>query len=599
MNVQPDIELTRPERAITVDNSTLTTGTDSSAKHATTRALLTALASGAKSRLAGLIIDWVQAHTSGVRPLVITLADHERSATVIATDDENKQLLARRIDLSYKSSIYDVMRASYHGRVFLTRDPDSLRPWCEMFGEEFDAKTCVEVAGNLLQSSVIVVLSDQASTEEARDALATLATLLNVMAGTGAVKQARLHKFIARAKQEWEQSADALSELVCLLDRTGRVLRVNRTLERWELGDVTEVQGKDMHAVLHPRCARTPCHLEELLDTAWNHVTENQARYFRFTDPQLGKTLRVGLQPMPADGELDSGDAFAVLVAADFTELHEAQEELRQLNERLEQRVTKRTLELQERNRLLRDQIARREKAERQLQRSRDELALLSEQLMRTQESERRRIALELHDSVGQSLGAAKYSLERAAELTRNATLGNAEEAIEASVVAVQRAIDEARSIAMALRPSLLDDMGVVSALSWFCREFGETYVDLAVIVDCPVRDEDVPARLATPVFRIVQEALNNIVKHAHAKNALVHLGTSPDRRKLLLEIRDDGVGFSVRDVKPNGSSGLGIIGMRERATITGGKFTLVSGEDISTQVRVEWELSEADTAGG
>jgi signal transduction histidine kinase len=373
---------------------------------------------------------------------------------------------------------------------------------------------------------------------------------------------------------------------------------VNRTLERWKLGRVTEVHGKDAHSLLHPKCKQSPCPLKRILEAAWQRVAELQGRYFKVTDAQLKRTLRVALQPMAVEGQLStSGDSFAVLVVADFTELHQAQKELRVLNEQLEARVRERTEQLQDRNRSLRDQIARAEVAENEVQLSRDELARLSEQLMQTQETERRRIAIELHDAVGSSLGAVKYSLERASEMTRFPELGDPAEVLAQSIERVQHAIDEARSIAMNLRPSLLDDMGVVSAVNWYCRQFGETYVDLHIIADCQITDAEVPERLATPIFRIVQEALNNVVKHARARNALVFLGGAG--QKLVLEVRDDGVGFDKSSTRAGGSTGLGIVGMRERASITGGKFSLISGEDVSTRVRVEWALSESDLARG
>src|SRR5690348_17136533 len=110
-----------------------------------------------------------------------------------------------------------------------------------------------------------------------------------------------------------------------------------------------------------------------------------------------------------------------------------------------------------------------------------EELALLSQQLIQAQEKERRRISQELHDSVGQSLTAIKYSLERIAELQRQYRHDDARALVVRTIGRVRDTIKEIRSIAMDLRPSLLDDLGVASALVWFCREFAETYAQLEV----------------------------------------------------------------------------------------------------------------------
>ncbi len=222
--------------------------------------------------------------------------------------------------------------------------------------------------------------------------------------------------------------------------------------------------------------------------------------------------------------EAERGDPRAVLVVTDQSALYRAQDALERLNSSLEERVRARTQALADANRDLRNEIIRREQAEVALRGSRNELVALSEQLIGAQEGERKRIALELHDSVGQSLSAVKYTLERGMELLRQPQLGNPAAVFQLAVQRIQETAESIRSISMNLRPKILDDLGAASAVQWFCRDFAEIYPSLTVVAELGVNDGQVPDRLATVVYRSVQELLNNVAKHAGAKQVLVKL---------------------------------------------------------------------------
>jgi general secretion pathway protein G len=143
----------------------------------------------------------------------------------------------------------------------------------------------------------------------------------------------------------------------------------------------------------------------------------------------------------------------------------------------------------------------------------------------------------------------------------------------------------------MNLRPSLLDDLGAVSAVRWFCREFNEIYRPICIHTDLAVTDSAVPAELATPIFRTVQESLNNVARHAQASNVFVSMRT--DRTQLTLEISDDGVGFDPQNTRrATLTGGHGLSGLRERAAKTGGTFSLQSRQGCGTVVRVGWPLA-------
>jgi general secretion pathway protein G len=370
---------------------------------------------------------------------------------------------------------------------------------------------------------------------------------------------------IARAKTEWECTVDALTQVVCVLDQHGSIVRANRAIESWGLGGVRGVHGRTVHSLLHPRCDARGCALDRSLASAWSELATQGATKFEIDDGMLGRILSVTLRTMDSTG-------LAVIVLSDITTLHRIQRDLQNMNEQLETRIEART---------------------RELNASRDELSMLSAQLMTTQENERKRIAQELHDSIGQSLGAIKYSLERAQEMIQNNAPGNVADLLAMTIRRVQATLDSIRSIAMNLRPSLLDDLGVVSAVRWFCREFNEVYPTIHVHTDLAVTDGAVPELLATTIYRTVQELLNNVARHARAANAFVSIRS--DESRLALEICDDGVGFEPQEVaSASVAGGHGLSGLRERAAKSGGTFSLQSKHGCGTVVRVGWPLRQA-----
>ncbi|MGH8135365.1 MAG: histidine kinase, partial [Steroidobacteraceae bacterium] len=279
---------------------------------------------------------------------------------------------------------------------------------------------------------------------------------------------------IKRAKDEWELTADALPHIVCLLDAAGRVLRANRAVERWSLGRVENAPGKHFHDLVHPKCSHRECQLRNGVGVAFQRMQREKRRAYEFqiTDRQLARVIkvRVGRMLGPHMSEQTSAAVCAVLVVQDVTAYEMAQQRLASMNTELELRVEERTRDLAESNRELQNEIARRASTEEQLRNKGNELAALSAGLMNAQEQERKRISRELHDSVGQSLNALKYGLERAAELERQGHRSGTLDMLQKSIATIQETMNDIRSIALDLRPSVLDDLGAASAVSWFCR---------------------------------------------------------------------------------------------------------------------------------
>jgi signal transduction histidine kinase len=399
---------------------------------------------------------------------------------------------------------------------------------------------------------------------------------------------------IARAKQDWESTADHLPHVVCLLDEVGQVVRVNRAIESWHLGRVNEVNGLNIHDLLHSAGCDADCRLRELLPDALARSRDTGSMDLELADEVLGRALSIVLRPISTGSfPRPDGQARIAVIVTDVTPLHDARMALVKLNEGLEARVHQRTQELEHANRDLQNEIARRESAEDALRQSRNELELLSQQLIQAQEHERRRIAQELHDSVGQSLSAIKYSLERAAELLRQERQGDARPLLNRTVERVRQTLTDIRGIAMDLRPPMLDDLGVASALEWLCREFGETYGHIGMLTSISASDADIPQRLVTTIFRCAQELLNNVAKHSRAREVTVTLVR--DANTVSLTVCDDGVGLPAVDNSGSFGRAHGIRNLRERTQMTGGKLTLSSEPGRGTRARLDWTLGTGD----
>ena len=405
-----------------------------------------------------------------------------------------------------------------------------------------------------------------------------------------AVRQAAIEK----AKLEWEGTADALAALVCLLGSNGRVIRANRVVEDWSMGTVAGVIGADPHALIHPDCNCRRCSLAVFIRESLARVRHGTSRQFEHREAVGARFLQLVIRPLRRRRGTGAGrgDPRAVLVVSDQSPLHSAQDALERLNADLETRVRLRTQDLADANRDLRNEISRRELAETALRNSRNELQALSEQLIGAQEGERKRIAVELHDSVGQSLSAVKYTLERGVLMLRGPRPAEAAAVFDLAVRRIQEAAESIRAISRNLRPRILDELGAASAVQWFCRDFAQIYPSLAIVVDVKVEDGHVPGRLATVVYRALQELLNNVAKHAKARRVVVRLALEDNT--LMLQVRDNGVGLESASEESR-RHGSGLRNLRERAQMTGGEFSVTRAPGRGTLAQLNWRLDKAE----
>jgi PAS domain S-box-containing protein len=216
-----------------------------------------------------------------------------------------------------------------------------------------------------------------------------------------------------------------------------------------------------------------------------------------------------------------------------------------------------------------------------------------SRRLIEAQEAERRRISLELHDQVGQILTAVKMNLH---VLRKSCSGPEILSSIEKNLSVIDEAVDQVRDLSVDLRPHLLDDFGLVVAVRWYLDRQAKNSGAAVEFVSLSLKDDDrFPATLETACFRIVQEGVTNILRHAHASCISVRLERAGDY--LLLVIGDDGVGFDVKTVRAAGptTATLGLRGMEERAQAIGGTLMIDSAAALGTQICASFPLSAGE----
>ncbi len=271
------------------------------------------------------------------------------------------------------------------------------------------------------------------------------------------------------------------------------------------------------------------------------------------------------------------------------TTLVKMRDALQHAHDTLERRVEERTAELAASNRKLEKEIVERKRVEDALRESRKQLKSLSSQLVRDQERERKRIANEIHDRIGQPLHAVKIGV--AGLRRRDDALAKGEKSLDGLLSMIDFVIEEVRNIYTGLRPSLLDDLGILAAVNWFLREFKKAYPDIGVEEQISIQEERVPEPIKTVIFRVLQATLDNVARHGRAKT--VHISLQEKGDGIWFMIRDDGVGFDLEDASfgVDDQMGLGLATMQEQVESSGGIFTVKSVKGVGTIVRVHWRI--------
>jgi PAS domain S-box-containing protein len=512
---------------------------------------------------------------------------------------------------------------------------------------------------------------------------------------------------LEQAAQQWRFAADSIPQLICLVDREGRVLRANRTIERWQLGKVGAVRGLTLHDILHKHCADADCPLRLFWPRTTAALATNRRAQYECFDPVLGRHFQVRTE-LPVRATLQEGaaeDFFALITVDDIAGsgtlgrnamqaspeclAGEAQKQLRMQKAQAHfadildktpvvtamadangalyyinaagrklfaldddddlsgmtllncqaasavERIAGEALPSAERDgvwsgdsvllsrdgrqvhtylTLVAHRDARGElegfsllardmsewlRIEEALRLTQIQLSRLAAQHLTIQETERRRIAVDLHDGLGQTLSLVKLSIEEAASSFASRASDSVVKALERLTPQVKTALAELRRISMNLRPSTLDDLGIVATLSWYFREFEAACPGMKVERAITAKESEVPNPLKIAIFRIVQEATSNALKHARADAIKVSLASAGGHIELSIE--DNGCGFDPASVAEHRdfNHGVGLQSMKERAELSGGRYDLRSVPAKGTRIRVQWPLTESQERAG
>jgi signal transduction histidine kinase len=352
-------------------------------------------------------------------------------------------------------------------------------------------------------------------------------------------------------------------QVLLWLTQEGKILTAETALAQGHCAAFSFRPGKTAHRALHPDCADANCQLLDALASGLKRIDDARILEWELPTSVLGAPFRLYMRRT----RKESG-AFATLAIIDLTAGRKITTDLRDANLSLSNLVEKSELE-----------------RTRQIGRLDRKLRSLSGELILAQEKERRRIAADLHDSVGQWLSLAKLSLESArARVLDEAAAGEVGRAFEH----VSTAIKEVRAIVSNLRPTILEEYGLVATLELLCQELQASIPALHVHFEV----DDKHAALSVPqcvaMVRILQEALQNVAKHSQATRVDVtirlHTGTAT------LNVKDNGRGF---DAAAGKADGVGLASMRDRAQRSGGRMRIVSAPGAGTSINVSWLLED------
>jgi PAS domain S-box-containing protein len=506
------------------------------------------------------------------------------------------------------STIADAVIASDHeGRVsFLNAAAESLvgwqrleapgRPLTEVFVAA-DGGTAVpmeHLARRLLSEDTVGDLTGPALLH-ARDGMTTpiesrfapIRDEAGVLLGIAVIfrdiaERRRSEESMARLAALVETSNDAI--IIWTLE--GRVATWNPGAERMYGYSAAEALGQ-------PSFLLVPPEREDVFHEVLARIEQGE-RLEHFETVRLrkdGSRVEVSVTMSPVRGA-DGALVGISSIARDISERRQAEEELRRARDDLELRVQQRTVELMEANAALEAEIARRERAEA----ARTELW---RQLVTAEEQERSRLARELHDQMGQHLTALMLGLKALEDNWRGAT--GVPERLKRSHDLAGRIGQDVHRIAWELRPTALDDLGLRAALANYAEEWSKL-CDVAVQFRVVGLDSQrLPSTIESTIYRIVQEALTNVLKHAEARVVNLVLGLRDHHVFAIVE--DDGRGFEPRglDAGPDMVRSLGVLGMRERLALVGGKLEIDSapGEGSVIIASIPLHTSEATPSHG
>jgi signal transduction histidine kinase len=308
-----------------------------------------------------------------------------------------------------------------------------------------------------------------------------------------------------------------------------------------------------------------------------------------------------GHSPGTRDGKIKRAQAFFIKAVTPIEKTHRATTEANVRLSQLNRTLRRRTVELAATNRKLKREIVRRHAVEKALKKSQQHYSLLleqshqmqerlrrlSRQILSAQEEERRRISRELHDEVAQVLTGVNLHLATLKkEVTANTK--DVKRKITRTQRLVEKSVNTVHRFAGQLRPPALDDLGLIPALHSYMKDFArQTGIRIRFTSFTRDRTEQLDSAKRTVLYRVAQEALANVARHAQA--TLVRVSIQKLDGHIHMEIKDNGISFQVQDVLPTRrNKGLGLLGMRERVEMVGGRFAVESSPGKGTTIRAD-----------
>jgi len=344
--------------------------------------------------------------------------------------------------------------------------------------------------------------------------------------------------------REYKKVIESSQDMIAVVDRNYNYLIVNNAFLKYRGVGSEQIIGRPVSEVLGKDVFEE--HIKKNLDACLNGKVVQYG--MKYTYPELGKR-DLSVSYFPVEGP--EGINRVASVIRDITEM-------RCMEEKLQESEMRRHL---------------------------------SAQILIAQENERRMIAHEIHDGFGSQLATVKYRVEDFLRDIDKNGMGKLGESLESVLPVLQESLLEVRRIQMNLRPSILDDLGVLPTIEWFCREFEETYPSIRIEKEILVEENDISPSLKVVIYRTLQEAMNNIAKHSEADLASLSLLKTEGKVELL--VQDNGRGFDLKKAtgSENSRQGFGLISMRERTELSGGSFSIDSIEGEGTTIRAWWPL--------